>query len=134
MFHFLSVVSSCSGCWRETPSGIPGNEIVAELRSILQKRSLRPPYLLVGHSLGGLYLQLFAKLHPDEVAGLLAALRPSTGESDRFIEFKLRLHDEIVRAIPGAEHRRVADSRHYIQKERPEAVIAAIKEVIASGR
>src|SRR5262249_14602208 len=30
-----------------------------------------PPHVLVGHSLGGLYMQLFARLHPDEVAGLV---------------------------------------------------------------
>src|SRR5688572_3064734 len=29
--------------------------IVSELRSELQRRGIRPPYVLVGHSLGGLY-------------------------------------------------------------------------------
>jgi pimeloyl-ACP methyl ester carboxylesterase len=45
--------------------------IVAELRDELQRRNLQPPYVLVGHSLGGLYMQYFARNFPDEVAGLV---------------------------------------------------------------
>ena len=55
--------------WSNTPR--TGAVVVEELRATLRKRGLAPPYLLVGHSLGGLYLQLFARLHPDEVAGLV---------------------------------------------------------------
>ncbi len=32
---------------------------------------LSPPYVLVGHSLGGQYVELFARLHPDEVVGVV---------------------------------------------------------------
>src|SRR5262245_22200923 len=53
----------------EAPRNGPG--IVRELRAFLRELGLRPPYVLVGHSLGGLYMQLFARLHPDEVAGLV---------------------------------------------------------------
>jgi pimeloyl-ACP methyl ester carboxylesterase len=45
--------------------------IVAELRSELKRRNIEPPYVLVGHSLGGLYMQYFARNYPKEVAGLL---------------------------------------------------------------
>jgi len=45
--------------------------IVGELRDELQRRNLHPPYVLVGHSLGGLYMQYFARNFPDEVAGLV---------------------------------------------------------------
>jgi pimeloyl-ACP methyl ester carboxylesterase len=48
-----------------------GLTIVEELRRNLQHEGLAPPYILVGHSLGGLYMQLFAKRHPDEVAGIV---------------------------------------------------------------
>lgn len=44
---------------------------VNNLQRLLKKRQLRPPYLLVGHSLGGLYLQLFAREHPKEVSGMV---------------------------------------------------------------
>ena len=45
--------------------------IVAELRAELRRRNINPPYILVGHSLGGLYMQYFARNYPKEVAGLL---------------------------------------------------------------
>ncbi|MDB6090567.1 MAG: alpha/beta hydrolase [Gammaproteobacteria bacterium] len=45
--------------------------IVAELRAELKRRNIDPPYVLVGHSLGGLYMQYFARNYPREVAGLL---------------------------------------------------------------
>jgi pimeloyl-ACP methyl ester carboxylesterase len=45
--------------------------IASELREALRAANLPPPYLLVGHSIGGLYQYAYAKLYPDEVAGLL---------------------------------------------------------------
>jgi pimeloyl-ACP methyl ester carboxylesterase len=48
-----------------------GRTVVEELRRVLQHKGLQPPYVLVGHSLGGLYMQLFARAHPDEVRGLV---------------------------------------------------------------
>lgn len=48
-----------------------GGTIVEELRQALKHKGLAPPYILVGHSLGGLYMQLFAKRYPNEVSGLV---------------------------------------------------------------
>ncbi|HSH91333.1 MAG TPA: alpha/beta hydrolase [Ramlibacter sp.] len=48
-----------------------GAVVVASLRELLTYAGLKPPYLLVGHSLGGLYANLFARLYPQEVAGVL---------------------------------------------------------------
>ncbi|TJZ75537.1 alpha/beta fold hydrolase [Chitiniphilus eburneus] len=45
--------------------------IADELHALLQASGARPPYVLVGHSLGGLYQYVFARLYPDEVAGLV---------------------------------------------------------------
>jgi pimeloyl-ACP methyl ester carboxylesterase len=45
--------------------------IVAELREELQRQNIKPPYILVGHSLGGLYMQYFARNYPQEVSGLV---------------------------------------------------------------
>lgn len=45
--------------------------IVETLRKLLQKNALGPPYILVGHSAGGLYANLFARQHPHEVAGVV---------------------------------------------------------------
>jgi pimeloyl-ACP methyl ester carboxylesterase len=48
-----------------------GRTIVEELRGVLRHKGLRPPYVLVGHSLGGLYMQLYARMYPDEVKSLV---------------------------------------------------------------
>jgi pimeloyl-ACP methyl ester carboxylesterase len=48
-----------------------GNHVVDELRELLKSNGLKPPYVLVGHSLGGLYMQLFARHYPNEVSALV---------------------------------------------------------------
>lgn len=48
-----------------------GLHIIDELRLFLRSNGLKPPYVLVGHSLGGLYMQLFARRYPEEVSGLV---------------------------------------------------------------
>jgi pimeloyl-ACP methyl ester carboxylesterase len=45
--------------------------MVIELRSILKNQNINPPYILVGHSLGGLITRYFSGNYPDEVKGLL---------------------------------------------------------------
>lgn len=52
--------------------------IVEELRELLASQDIAPPYVLVGHSSGGTYMELFARAYPEEVAGLvLVDSRPS---------------------------------------------------------
>jgi pimeloyl-ACP methyl ester carboxylesterase len=47
------------------------SHIVENLRALLARHGFAPPYVLVGHSFGGAYMELFAKEHPDEVVGLV---------------------------------------------------------------
>jgi pimeloyl-ACP methyl ester carboxylesterase len=47
------------------------DRIVAELHTLLQKAAARPPYILVGHSFGGLTMPLFAARFPNDVAGMV---------------------------------------------------------------
>ena len=67
---------------------IPSN-VVEELRAMLQAAGIAPPYLLVGHSFGGLVVRYFAGEYPDEVVGavLVDAMRtdewPPVDESQR---------------------------------------------------
>jgi pimeloyl-ACP methyl ester carboxylesterase len=42
-----------------------------ELTALLKYKKISPPYILVGHSMGGFLIRYFAHLHPDEVAGLV---------------------------------------------------------------
>ena len=45
--------------------------IARELRETLRSANVLPPYLLVGHSLGGQYQYAFARLFPADVAGMV---------------------------------------------------------------
>ncbi len=75
------VAAGCARTFAYNRAGYPGSpaasgprdaaSIVRELRAELQAQGLAPPYVLVGHSLGGLYLQYYARNFPEEVAGLL---------------------------------------------------------------
>jgi pimeloyl-ACP methyl ester carboxylesterase len=44
---------------------------VGEVRTALRKAGITGPYVLVGHSLGGLVSRLYAGHHPDQVAGMV---------------------------------------------------------------
>jgi pimeloyl-ACP methyl ester carboxylesterase len=74
--------------WSEAgPLPRTSGRIVEELRSLLAVAGIAGPYVLVGHSVGGLHAQLFASRYAPEVAGLvlldptpaayLASLSPS---------------------------------------------------------
>jgi pimeloyl-ACP methyl ester carboxylesterase len=45
--------------------------LAAEQRAALRSAGLAPPYVLVGHSLGGLYQYVYASLYPQEVSGFV---------------------------------------------------------------
>jgi pimeloyl-ACP methyl ester carboxylesterase len=45
--------------------------VAEELRACLHAIAMPPPYLLVGHSLGGFYMQAFARKYPHETAAVV---------------------------------------------------------------
>ncbi|MBV8449474.1 MAG: alpha/beta hydrolase [Hyphomicrobiales bacterium] len=58
---------------RSTPAPMPrtAEAIEADLHALLGAARVSPPYILVGHSLGGLLVRYFAQVHPDEVIGMV---------------------------------------------------------------
>lgn len=46
-------------------------DVVADLHTLLEAAHVPAPYVLVGHSLGGLFIRLYAQTHPDQVRGLV---------------------------------------------------------------
>jgi pimeloyl-ACP methyl ester carboxylesterase len=47
------------------------DRIVDELHALLERATIPPPYILVGHSFGGLTMPLFAAQFPETVAGMV---------------------------------------------------------------
>ena len=47
------------------------SRMAAELRSLLERADVPPPFVLVGHSFGGLILRVFAARYREDVAGIV---------------------------------------------------------------
>jgi pimeloyl-ACP methyl ester carboxylesterase len=63
-----------NGPWsRSDPAPIPrtARDYVADLHALLRVARVPGPYVLAGHSNGGLFTQLYASTHPRQVAGLV---------------------------------------------------------------
>jgi pimeloyl-ACP methyl ester carboxylesterase len=58
--------------WSEPGPG-PGDpqQIAAELHTLLANAGIDGPYVLVGHSFGGLYVRMYAYQYPNEVEGMV---------------------------------------------------------------
>src|SRR5262249_61650086 len=59
-------------------------QIVGELRNLLRKAGVPAPYVLVGHSFGGINVRLYASLYPDEVAGIVLIDGTNEEQQSRF--------------------------------------------------
>ncbi|HXQ13750.1 MAG TPA: alpha/beta fold hydrolase [Caulobacteraceae bacterium] len=70
------------------PAGRSAAATVSELRALLDAAGIRPPYVLVGHSLGGLFARRYAQLFPSEVAGLVL-LDPPHEDYDAYMPEQL---------------------------------------------
>ncbi len=77
------------GVSRSDPVAMPRTvgDIVSDLHALLRAAHLRGPYVLAGHSFGGMVLRLFATTYPGEVAGLVSI----DAQSEWFIEAYKRL-------------------------------------------
>jgi pimeloyl-ACP methyl ester carboxylesterase len=73
--------------------------IAMELRDALREAAIEPPYVLAGHSFGGLPVRAFADLYPDLTAGLVLVdashpdqwVRWPTPQADRILEVSQRI-------------------------------------------
>jgi pimeloyl-ACP methyl ester carboxylesterase len=67
-----------------------GAQIATDLHTLLQRGNVPGPYVLAGHSFGGLYTAIFAARYPDEIAGMVlvdstppgSAPKPATSPGD----------------------------------------------------
>lgn len=47
------------------------SEMIKELRSCLEKLQLKPPYIFIGHSFGGINARLFTTFYPENMMGVV---------------------------------------------------------------
>jgi pimeloyl-ACP methyl ester carboxylesterase len=89
--------------WSETDT-TPKTAMQAavRLRTLLQSANTSPPYILVGHSMGGLFIRVFADLFPKEVAGLVLvdACHPDQQRRSSAIETHMRSGFRLLKSVP----------------------------------
>jgi len=92
-----------SGGSQPGPRPRSARQVATELRAALQSLNITPPYILVGHSIGGLYVRTYAGLYPHEISGIvLADPTLEFGETMSMEEINFRLQQSW-----GAQHRRI---------------------------
>lgn len=71
-----------------------------ELELALKLSGEKPPYILVGHSLGGLVVETFAKGYPDESAGMVLVDAPGPDDTLGYFGKLVRVRTLAHRTIP----------------------------------
>jgi pimeloyl-ACP methyl ester carboxylesterase len=96
---------------RSDPTAQPRTapDAVADLHALLHAAGVPGPYVLAGHSLGGLMVRLYASTYPDEVAGLVLVdayserletlMTPEQWKS--LVQFNVQGGSDTVEPIPG---------------------------------
>lgn len=101
--HAKVMVYDRAGLGKSEKSSNPriSSEMVKELKKLLVEAKVNPPYILVGHSFGGVNMRMFATEYQHEVCGLV--LIDSTPEDyrERFLptmskEFQKAYNDQFV--------------------------------------
>lgn len=114
-----------AGLGKSDPS--PGNKSVghmtSELHALLRAAKVSTPYILVGHSLGGAIVELFAFTYPDEVAGLVL-VDPEDG----------RLLDRLQDRLPSDQWDARQKMLDQMMLQASPAQKAEVQESRASGR
>jgi pimeloyl-ACP methyl ester carboxylesterase len=69
--HVVSYDRAGFGWSDSAPERRTPHQLAKELHGVLEAAAIAPPYVLVGHSFGGLIVRAFAILFPAELAGLV---------------------------------------------------------------
>lgn len=77
-----------------SPQPRTATQMSKELHQLLVNAKVEPPYILVGHSLGGMTVRVFADLYPDEVAGMVLVDAGHEDQLERLPRESLKLYQQ----------------------------------------
>ena len=89
---------------RSDPVPMPrtAQDSVADLHAALQIANIPGPYVLVGHSYGGMLVRLYASTYPDEVVGMVLVDAFSEGLKAQLTPAQWTAYDTIFQPVPEA--------------------------------
>ncbi len=127
-----------AGYGQSEPGPLPRNSQreAEELHTLLQNAGIRSPFLLVGHSLGGLNLQIFTANYPDQVAGLVLVDPPPLGwfSEGAFPQLTQLLEHETASLWQAVEAARTADDPEQVsQADYIEALASEQEQMLMSS-
>lgn len=71
--------------YSDSSSGPRTSKVIAgQLHALLQAAKIDPPYVIVGHSMGGYDVRLYASLYPNEIAGMVLVDASHPDQESRF--------------------------------------------------
>jgi pimeloyl-ACP methyl ester carboxylesterase len=140
----------------QAPTPRTSADVVADLHGLLEAAGIPAPYVLVGHSFGGISMRLYASTYPDDVADLVGSANALSAAGplpavpllvlvaddhsqdavtdpevqQRFEAMWQGRQQELATSVQGGRMELVSSGRN-IQSLRPEAVTEAIRSVIS---
>ncbi len=90
---------------RSDPVPMPrtAEDAMADLHALLQAAAIPAPYVLVGHSTGGLIIRLYASTYPKEVIGLVLVDSISEGLQTAMTPEHWKVYDRLLLVDPPKE-------------------------------
>ena len=146
-----------AGLGWSSPGPLPrtAGQIVTELHTLLTNAQEPGPYVMVGHSLGGKHVRLYAARYPNEVAGMVLVdarhedvdrlVRPEmvqqeNAQTKQFRELEVGLRRLGITRLLGPWLADMAGPEvrglplvYFIQQGRPEAAEANLSEITSSA-
>lgn len=109
-------------------------EMVRELHQLIKQLDIASPFILVGHSFGGINMQLFASEYPNEVTGLVLVDTTPSDYRERFLptmsqEFQNAYHKQFLREGNYADF---IESLHQVKRANFNLSIPTI--IISAGK
>jgi pimeloyl-ACP methyl ester carboxylesterase len=90
--------------WSESgPARGAVEQTLDDLHLLLRKAGIRPPYVFVGASLGGIYTRAYQRRYPDEVVGLIL----DDPTSDEGLGYKVNGKDKLIYEMSAKEMREI---------------------------
>jgi pimeloyl-ACP methyl ester carboxylesterase len=132
-----------TGLGKSEPSsaGKSLERMTTELHSLLAAAKVPPPYVLVGHSLGGAIVQLFAFTYPDEIAGLVL-VDPEDGRLLDLLQARMpadqwdtrqKMLDQMLSQASPAQKAEMAESRASGKALAKAVPLPAVPTVLLTG-